>query len=230
MEASYTSTPQFDPSVFEIPHIWTGKHGEASRKVKEFDLEARALLDGEIVEKTVALVKARAEEGRPFFVYAALTQIHPPFLPHPDFVGKSGAGVYADIQIQVDTYVGQILKAVEDAGVSDNTIVILTGDNAAGEQSTGWGGEGGSNGPWRGGLSTGYEGGMRTPGMIRWPGKIAAGRVSDEILADLDWLPTIAHMVGEAARIPSDRPIDGIDQSDFILGHPEKSNREYVLT
>ena len=230
MEASYTSTPQFDPEVFDIPYIWQGTKGKKSTKVKEFNLEARALLDSEIVNKTSAFVKAQAKTGKPFYVYAALTQIHPPFLPHPDFKGRSKSGEYADIQMQVDAYVGQIVNAVEEAGVADNTIVILTGDNAAGEQSAGWGGEGGSNGPWRGGLSTGYEGGIRTPGMLRWPGKIPAGRVSDEIYSDLDWYPTIANLVGEADRIPTDRPIDGVNQANFVLGKQEQSNREYIVT
>jgi arylsulfatase A-like enzyme len=230
MEASYTSTPQFDAEVFDIPHIWAGKKGEPSEKVKEFDLEARALLDSEVVEKTSAFISRQAKAGRPFFVYSALTQIHPPFLPHPDFSNKSRAGAYADIVMQVDHYIGQILDALNNAGVTEDTIVILTGDNAAGEHSPGWDGEGGSNGPWRGGLSTGYEGGTRTPGMIRWPGNVPQGAVSDEIVSDLDWFPTLASLVGEQKRVPSDRPIDGIDQADFLLGKQDKSNREYIIT
>ncbi len=113
------------------------------------------------------------------------------------------------------------------------TIVILTGDNgAANYPSPGLvtGEVGGSNGPWRGGLSTAYEGGMRTPAMIRWPGKIAADKVTDEIIADLDIYPTIATLVGEEARIPTDRPFDGINQAAFLLGEQEKSNREYAVT
>lgn len=230
MEASYTSTPQFDPEVFDVPHIWAGKKGESSKKVKEFNLEARALLDSEVVDKTAAFAKEQARAKKPFYIYAALSQIHPPFLPHPDFENKSRAGAYADIQMQVDYYVGLIVDAIDEAGVANNTIVILTGDNAAGEQSIHWGGEGGSNGPWRGGLSTGYEGGIRTPGIIRWPGNIPANRVTDEIFSDLDWFPTLASLVREESRIPDDRPIDGVDQSDFLLGKQESSNREYIVT
>jgi arylsulfatase A-like enzyme len=230
MEASYTSTPQFDPDVFDIPHIWTGKKGEPSKKVKEFNLEARALLDGEVVEKTTAFISKQSKANNPFYIYAAFTHIHPPFLPAPNFVNKSLAGEYADIQMQVDHYVGRILDALSEAGVADNTIVILTGDNAAGEHSAGWGGEGGSNGPWRGGLSTGYDGGTRTPGMIRWPGKIPTNKVSDEIFSDLDWFPTLANLTGEAGRIPEDRPMDGVNQSEFLLGNQDKSNREHIVT
>jgi arylsulfatase len=170
MEASYTSTPQFDPAVFPIPHIWSGRKGEKSKKVKPFDLTSRALLDREIVEKTSAFVETQTRAGRPFFVYAALTQIHPPFLPHPDFKGKSNTGAYADVQLEVDYNVGCILDAIRQAGVAKNTIVILTGDNAAGEDT----GEGGSNGPWRGGLSTAFQD-LREHGVLEdscsdpWP-------------------------------------------------------------
>jgi arylsulfatase A-like enzyme len=69
-----------------------------------------------------------------------------------------------------------------------------------------------------------------TPAMIRWPGKIAPGTVTDEIIADLDMYPTIATLVGESERIPTDRPIDGISQAAFVLGDQEKSDREYVVT
>ena len=230
MEASYHSTPQFDPDVFPLPQIWSGVKGRRSEPVKEFNLESRVALDREIVEKTTAFIQARARKGRPFYIYAAFTQIHPPFLPHPDFDGQSKAGFYADIQMEVDHNVGSILDAIEQAGVEDETIVILTGDNAAGAAYGTYPGEGGSNGPWRGGLSTGYEGGIRTPGMIRWPGQIPAETVTDEILSDLDWFPTLAHLVGEGHRVPTDRPIDGIDQSDFLLGRQETSSREHIVT
>ena len=100
------------------------------------------MLDGEVVQKTSAFIRKQARAKKPFYIYAALTQIHPPFLPHPDFEGKSRAGEYADIQMQVDHYVGEILDALDEADVADDTIVILTGDNAAGEHSINWGGEG----------------------------------------------------------------------------------------
>ncbi len=161
MEASYTSTPQFDPEVFPIPHIWEGKKGENSTMVKEFNLESRGTLDAEVIEKTNAFIKRNVEDEKPFYIYVALTQIHPPFIPQPGFEGISGAGVYADIQMQVDYNVGLVIETIKEAGIEENTILILTGDNAAGEQSAEWQGEGGSNGPWRGGLSTGYEGGTR---------------------------------------------------------------------
>jgi len=231
--AGYTSTPQFDPEVAEIPYIWQGVKGGESTKVRVFDRVAKNSLDRETTERTIAFINKNAKRKQPFFAYVGFTHFHPPWGVHPDFENKSRAGIYADTKMEVDYNVGQILSAIEEAGIEKDTIVILTGDNgAANYPSPGLatGEVGGSNGPWRGGLSTAYEGGMRTPAMIRWPGNIPAGKVSDEIVADLDWYPTITNLIGEQARIPTDRPIDGIDQKDFLLGRQEKSNREYVVT
>ena len=231
--ASYTSTPQFDPKVATTPYIWEGVKGKKATKVKPFDLEARGMMDYEITQKSIAYIKKKAKEGKPFYNYIGFTHFHPPFRVHPDFKNKSKAGIFADTVMEVDHNVSQILKAIKDAGIGDNTIVILTGDNAAGAfpvHGVASGEVGGSNGPWRGGLSTAYEGGTRTPAIVRWPGKIPKGKVSDEIFADLDWYPTIAEFAGAKNRVPSDRPMDGFDQADFLLGKQGKSNREYVIT
>ena len=231
--AGYTSTPQFDPEVAEVPHIWQGVKGKQSEKVRIYDIAAKSTLDREITERTIDFINKNVKQDKPFFAYVGFTHFHPPWGVHPDFVNKSKAGIYADTKMEVDYNVGLILYAIKKAGIEKNTIIILTGDNgAANYPSPGivTGEVGGSNGPWRGGLSTAYEGGMRTPAMIRWPGHIPAGNVSDEIVADLDWYPTIANLIGEPKRIPTDRPIDGINQKDFLLGKKEKSNREHVVT
>jgi len=112
--------------------------------------------------------------------------------------------------------------------------VILTGDNGAGNfpqpgLASGENGGGGSNGPWRGGLSTAFEGGLRTPAMIRFPQKIKAGKVSDEIVGDIDMYTTIASFAQADDLIPKDRPIDGVNQKDFFLGKQEKSNRDHFV-
>ena len=231
--AAYTSTPQFDSTVATVPYLWEGKKGEDSKKVRLYNIEAKKNLDRESTERTISFIQINAKDKKPFFIYVGFTHFHPPWGVHDDFVNKSKAGVYADTKLEVDYNIGLILEAINSTGISENTIVILTGDNgAANYPSPGivTGEVGGSNGPWRGGLSTAYEGGMRTPAMIRWPGKITNGIVSDDIVADLDWYPTISHLIGEEKRIPKDRPIDGINQSDFILGKQEKSNREYIVT
>ncbi len=223
-EAGYSSTPQFDPEIIPQPYIWEGRKGQPSQKVKPFNLETRKTIDRDIVERTESFIRDHAKGSNPFFVYMALTQIHPPLGHHPDFDNITKTGIYGDIITEVDYNVGRILDAINNSGIENNTLVILTGDNGAVTEGIG----GGSNGPWRSGF-TGYEGGLRTVGMVRWPDKIEAGRVSDEIFASLDWFPTIAHLIGEEGKIPNDRPIDGINQSGFLLGDQEKSNREHVL-
>ncbi len=231
--AGYTSTPQFDPAVATVPYMWEGKKGEDSKKVRPYDIEAKKNLDRETTERTIAFIQKNAEEKKPFFAYVGFTHFHPPWGVHSDFENKSKAGVYADTKMEVDYNIGLILEVIKSAGIEENTIVVLIGDNgAANYPSPGvvTGEVGGSNGPWRGGLSTAYEGGMRTPGMIRWPEKIKAGVVTDDIVSDLDWYPTIANLVKEEKRIPRDRPMDGVDQSDFVLGNQDKSNREYHLS
>jgi arylsulfatase A-like enzyme len=232
--AAYTSTPQFDPAVADVPYFWEGVKGKPAAPTDElYDIPAKASMDSRTTTKSIEFIKAHAKDPKPFYTYVAFTHFHPPWGVHPDFKNKSKAGIYADTKLEVDHNFGQILDAIKEAGIEDNTIVILTGDNgAANYPSPGvvTGEVGGSNGPWRGGLSTAYEGGMRTPAMIRWPGQIPAGKVTDEIVADLDIYPTIANLVGEEARIPTDRPIDGINQAAFLLGEQEKSDREYVVT
>lgn len=232
--AAYTSTPEFDPTVAAIPHFWEGKKGAPSYEIGLYDIAGKTTFDREITDRSVEYIQRNAGGDDPFFLYVGFTQFHPPWVVHPDFAGVSGAGYYSDIKYEVDHNIGRILDALEAVGASEDTIVILTGDNGPGTLPQGLGyatGEvGGSTGPWRGALSTGYEGGMRTPGMIRWPGEIQPGIVTNEIISVLDIYPTLATLAGESGRIPTDRPIDGIDQSAFLLGEQETSNREHVVT
>jgi len=121
---------------------------------------------------------------------------------------------------EMDANVGQMLDAVDKSGVRDNTIVIFTSDNGA-EFVQPWGGW---SGPWRGQYFTALEGGIRVPFLIRWPGKIAAESVSNEIVHGVDMFATLARFGG--AKVPTDRPMDSLDQSDFFLGKTERSARE----
>jgi len=233
--AGYTATPQWDPSVATTPYIYEGVKGSDAKKVKVFDIAAKVTLDNEITERAIENIKEQAKKGKPFFSYVAFTHFHPPFTVHDDFKNASKSGIYADTQMEVDFNIGRVLKAIDKAGIAKNTIVILTGDNGAGNfpqgsaLAAGEDGGGGSNGPWRGGLSTAYEGGLRTPAMIRYPTKIEAGRVSDEIVGDIDMYTTIASFAGAEKLVPSDRPIDGVNQKDFFFGKTEKSNREHFI-
>jgi arylsulfatase A-like enzyme len=127
------------------------------------DLNVRPVLDGNyIIPKTVEYIKRNAAAKKPFFVYVGYSEVHPPVIGNPDFVGKSSkrGGLFADVIAEMDYRVGQILDAVKEAGVNDNTIVILSSDNAGGGAVVQVGP--GSNGPWRGDfLNTPFEGSMR---------------------------------------------------------------------
>ena len=114
---------------------------------------------------------------------------------------------------------------MDELGIRDNTIFVFTSDNGPSPLPTVtpyW--TIGDAGPWRGEIGTVLEGCIRTPGMIRWPGQIPAGRVSNQIVSMVDIFPTLAKFAG--AKVPNDRPMDSVDQSDFFLGKSEKSARE----
>jgi arylsulfatase len=223
--SQFTSFEDFDPTRQEIPFIWEARGDVAARKVKEFNLETRRTIDREAAERGVDFMKRQVAAGKPFFFYYPMTQIHFPTLAHPDFAGKTGAGDIGDAMADVDYNVGLVLKAIDDLGVRDSTIVIWCTDNGA-ESRRPWRG---SSGPWRGFYNTAMEGGIRTPFVMRWPGRIPAGRVSNEIVHQMDLFPTFAAAIGAPGIVPTDRPIDGVNQLDFLTGRQERSNRESVL-
>jgi arylsulfatase len=183
-------------------------------------MEQRRLIDAEITKRSVAFIERKAKSGKPFFAYVCLTQPHLPTEPNPAFKGRTGNGDWADMLAEMDHNVGQMLDAVDKAGVSDHTIVIFTSDNGP-EFFKPWDGWAG---PWRGQYFTALEGGIRVPFLIRWPGKVPAERVSNEIVHGVDMFATLAKI--GAAKVPDDRPIDSMDQSDFFLGKTEKAARE----
>ena len=222
-EAQTTTSPTFNAATTPPPYIWEGKTGEPSRNVKVFDLDSRRTVDREAAERSVAFIERNAKARKPFFLYYPMTQIHFPTLTHPDFDGKSGAGDIGDAMMDVDHNVGLVLDAIDRLGISRNTIVLWCTDNGA-EARRPWRG---SSGPWNGYYNTVMEGGIRTPCIIRWPGRIPAGRVTNEIIHQVDLLPTFAAATG--ADVPKDRAIDGVNQLPFLEGKQAKSNRDHVI-
>jgi len=219
-ESMFTSTPGYDPAVVPLPYIMEGKRGEEARNVKVYDLDARRVIDADLTERAKAFMRREAKAGRPFFAYVPLTQLHYPTLPHPEFAGRSGAGDFADSMIEMDHRVGEMLDEVDALGIAGRTVFIFASDNGP-EFRRPWRG---TAGPWTGTYHTAMEGGLRAPFLVRWSGQVPAGGVSNEIVHVTDLYPTLARITGGA--IPSDRPIDGVDQLDFLLGRQSKSNRE----
>jgi len=230
-QAGFTVWPLFKESGVPVPMIWEGKKGEPSKPVMPLDLNVRPIVDEKyIIPKTVDFIKRNASVKKPFFVYVGYSEVHPPGIANPNFAGKSTkrGGLYADLIGEMDYRVGQILDAIKEAGVEDNTIVILSSDNGSGGAIPQVGGT--TNGPWRGDfMNTPFEGSMRVPAMIRWPGNVPSGVVTNGMLAAVDWLPTLAGMVGASNLVPKDRPIDGVDASAFMLGKSETTGRDSYM-
>ena len=219
-ESMFTSTPGFDPSVVPMPFVMEARAGEAVTEVGVYDLEMRRRIDCELVERTRDFMRRQTNAGKPFFAYVPLTQLHYPTIPHRQFAGRTGVGDFADAMVEMDYRVGQIVDEVSALGIAANTVFVFASDNGP-EFRRPWRG---TAGPWRGTYHTSMEGSLRVPFTMRWPGRIPAGAVSDEIVHVTDLFVTLARIAG--ARIPEDRPIDGVDQLEFFMNPSAKSRRE----
>jgi arylsulfatase A-like enzyme len=209
------------------PYVWESDANGNLKKVRPYTTDYRRQVEGDIAKASVEFIERQARAKQPFFLYTGFTHTHYPTLTSPEFTGKSRIGVYGDAIMELDHRTGQVLDAIKAAGVEDNTIVIWLSDNAAAPTAGPFDSRSGFNGPFRGELGDALEGSIRTVGMIKWPGKIAA-RASNEMVSVHDFFPTLANIIG--AKLPTDRPIDGVDQSAYFTGKQAKSNRESLLT
>jgi arylsulfatase len=229
-ESVYSAIQGFSESGLPETFVMEAKKGQTPKKVRPYRLDYRPLIDRELTDRAISFMKRQVQKDKPFFVYLPYTATHFPTLPHPEFVGKSGNGAWADLLMQIDSYTGELLDTIDGLGISKNTIFIFTADNgpeALDFEATNLTVETavhGSPGPWRGTLFTGFEGALRVPFAVRWPGKIEAGRSSDEIVHAMDLFPTLAKIAG--GTVPEDRVIDGIDMSEFFTGKKKKSGRD----
>ncbi len=222
--ASHASSIGFDPKIVEIPRLYEGTRDEGVRKLEPYDLDNRPLIDAEIAERSVAYIEEKAGGEKPFFLFVSWSLVHHPVIPHPEFEGSTGHGRFADVLAEHDHRVGQVLDAIDEAGIRENTLVLYASDNGPDVHAHPWTG---SPGPFRGHLGTVREGSIRTPMMIRWPGHTPAGRVTNEIVALVDLYTTLAGVAG--GEVPDDRGIDGVDQTALFTGESDASARESVL-
>jgi len=225
-EAAWSSHPMFPPGV-PTPKIKTAVKGGDIEVADEFNVETRPFMDEKITEKTINFIRRNHAEDRPFFAYVGFTNVHPPMIPHPDFVDATNSLKAAPKSIaELDYRAGQILDVIDELGIADDTIVVWVSDNAAARLTAE---PMGSGGQWAGRFGGGWEGSMRVPAMIRWPGKIPSGVVTEEMVSMTDWYTTLAGLIGESERVPTDRPIDGVDMSSFFGGETETSGRDTFL-
>ena len=222
-ETMFTSAPGFDPTVVDVPQVMEGIAGQPARAVAPYDLAKRRLIDGELTERSIDFMRQHAAGDQPFFLYVPLTHLHFPTLAHPDFAGRSGVGEMADSMMEMDHRVGQLLDAVDELGIRDDTLFIFASDNGP-EFRRPWRG---TAGPWTGTYHTAMEGGLRVPLIVRWPGHVAAGQASDDIVHVTDLYATLVAAGG--GTLPDDRPIDGMDQLAWWTGAAARSAREGFL-
>lgn len=206
-----------------LVHGFKGGKTEVVQQVKSIEDVAEG--DRLLKEFTVARIKTLARAGKPFFLEHAFMKVHADNFASKAFEGKSASKYpYKDALVEVDAYIGEIVQALEQAGVLDNTFVFVTSDN--GPQMDSWPDSGFT--PFRGAKASAWEGGVRVPGIAYWRGMIKPGRESDELFDLMDLFNTSLALAGALDGIPTDRYIDGIDQSSFLLADDGRSKREKV--
>ncbi len=164
-------------------------------------------------DEAIRFIRKHSDE--PFFLYLPHTFPHTPLAASEEFLGKSRGGLYGDVVECIDWSAGRIMETLKELGLDDNTLVVFTSDNGP------WlvkGKDGGSALPLRSGKGTTWEGGMREPTIMRWPGRIPAGTTCSEMATTMDLLPTIAALAGTKA--PTDRIVDGKDIRPLMMGEP----------
>jgi len=214
-------------------------HSKADGKIEDtgpLTKKRMETIDEETLKATMAFIDQTHQENKPFFVWFNSTRMHIFTHLKPASVGKTGLGIEADGMVEHDGMVGDLLKKLDDLKIADDTIVIYTTDNGAEEMS--WP-DGGTT-RFRGEKDTGWEGGFRVPLAIRWPKKVPAGVISNGIISNLDWMPTLLAAAGvpdvtqklvtgyKAGDKNFKVHIDGINQLDHILGNGESPRNEFL--
>jgi arylsulfatase len=228
-KATDKDDPTIDPRFGRVGKQMIEDTGPLTRKRME-------TIDDDTSDAAVDFIQRQTKAGKPFFCWFNSTRMH--FRTHVQAERRSPPGLtarteYADGMVEHDGHVGKILKALDDLGIADNTILLYTTDN--GPHANTW--PDGANTPFRSEKNTNWEGAFRVPCMIRWPGHIATGSVSNEILNGHDWLPTFLAAAGEpeikekllkgydAAGKKFKVHVDGFNQLPYLTGQVDKSPR-----
>jgi arylsulfatase len=201
--------------------------------------ERMETIDDEIVDGAIDFIERQHSAGTPFFAWVNTTHMHCFTHPKPESVGQAGRwqSEYHDTMIDHDRHVGQLLDKLDELGIADNTIVVYSSDN--GPHRNTWPDAGTT--PFRSEKNTNWEGAFRVPELIRWPGKIEAGSISNEIVQHHDWLPTFLAAAGDDGIVEKlkqglevgDRTfkvhIDGYNLLPYLTGEVDKSPRKGMV-
>jgi arylsulfatase len=222
-EALWEQDPWYRPERDPAAYMLEQRKGRRPRRAGKLTYELKRNVDTDYLSRATDFIRDNRANSRPFFLYYNPTLMHLPNVPRDEYKGRSGNGPWADCLLQMDGDFGVLLDVLHQHGIADDTIVVLAGDNGNEEALL----HRGSSGFWEGSYFTGQEASLRTPCLIRWPGHVKAGGLSNDIMHICDVFPTLLTMAEIA--IPTDRVIDGIDQSPWLLGEQERSNRDGFL-
>jgi arylsulfatase A-like enzyme len=186
-----------------------------------------------LMQKSVEFINRQADaakRGEPFFLYLPLASPHTPIVPTPEWQGKSGLNPYADFVMQTDWSIGQVLQSLDKHALAENTLVVVTSDNGCSPMADfDWLVEHGHNPSYkfRGYKADIYDGGHHLPFIVRWPGKVAAGTRSDQLICHTDLLATCAEILG--AKLPDNAGEDSVSLLPALLGKADKPLHEAVV-
>lgn len=192
----YPKDPEFRKKFGPRGVLHSYADGKGGQKIEDTGPLTKARMptaDEEFLAAASEFIDQAVDDDKPFFVWMNTTRCHVWTHLKEESVGKTGIGIYADGMVETDGHVGELLDKLEDLGIADNTIVIYTTDNGA--ETVSW--PDGGNTPFRGEKGTTWEGGFRSPCLIRWPGVIEPGTVYNNIISGEDWMPTLLAAAGE---------------------------------
>jgi arylsulfatase A-like enzyme len=220
-----------------VLHCWAdGEGGQKIENTGSLTKKRMETIDDEIVAGAHDFIRRAHKDGKPFFVWANTTHMHLRTHAKPTSLGQSGRwqSEYHDVMIDHDKTVGQLLHILDELGIAEDTIVFYSTDN--GPHRNSWP-DGGMT-PFRSEKNTNWEGAFRVPGFVRWPGKIKAGSVCNQLISHMDWLPTILAAAGEpeikekllkghqAGAKTFKVHLDGYNQLPYLTGETDKGARE----
>jgi arylsulfatase len=235
----YPKDPEFKKKFGPrgVIHSWANPDGtQRIENTGPLTKKRMETIDQEVTDAAIDFLKRAKEENKPFFLWWNSTRMHIWTRLKPESQGKTGLGIYPDGMVEHDGQVGQMLKALDDLGLADNTIVMYSTDNGA-EKFT-W--PDGGQSPFRGEKNTNWEGGFRVPAMVRWPGLIKPGTVYNDIVAHEDWIPTLVAAAGnpdvkeelltgyKAGDKTFKVHLDGYNITDYLAGKGPDPRRDFI--
>ena len=214
----YDGTPWTDTSSYRstYPPLPLYEGNQTIKTLKTLDDQAQ--LTTAYTERAVKYIQQN--KNNPFFLYLAHSMVHVPIAASSKFKGKSGAGLFGDVMEEVDWSVGEVMKALKANGIAENTLVIFSSDN--GPWLT-FGNHAGSSGGLREGKGTAWDGGLKVPFIVNWPGKVPKGTICNKLTTTMDMLPTIVEIC--KAKLPA-KKIDGVNVLDLFLAKQDANPRD----